>query len=235
MNIIEINNLSFSFGRQEVLKNLNLQVPENTIFGFLGANGAGKSTTIKIILGLIQSSEGAVSLFGKKLSESRNEILSKVGALIDYPSFYDHLSAKQNLKVIASLLDLKSSRIPHVLEMVGLDIHNPKKVKSYSVGMKQRLGLAIALLNDPPLLILDEPANGLDPMGIIELRNLLKKLQQEHGKTIFLSSHILDELEKIATNIAIIHQGEIRFQGTKADLISRTGNLETSYLKITAS
>ncbi|NER85185.1 MAG: ATP-binding cassette domain-containing protein [Leptolyngbya sp. SIO1D8] len=233
MEIIETKNLNFSYGKQQVLKDIDLRVPENTIFGFLGANGAGKSTTIRILLGLIAAPADSVFLFGKKLNHNRTEILDKIGALIDYPTFYEHLSARKNLRVITALLGLKNDRIDHTLQMVGLENTGNKKVAEYSVGMKQRLGLAMALINDPPLLILDEPANGLDPMGIIELRNLLLTLQKDHGKTIFLSSHILDELEKVATHIAILHKGAIRFQGTKEALIQDAGNLESSFLKMT--
>jgi lantibiotic transport system ATP-binding protein len=233
MNVIETRGLRFSYGKQEVLKGISLQVPEKSIFGFLGANGAGKSTTIRILLNLIQAPENAVQLFGKSLSSHKSEILNKVGALIDYPTFYDHLSARDNLKVITSLLGINKDSIDSTLERVGLDPRSNKKIKTYSVGMKQRLGLAIALINDPPLLILDEPSNGLDPHGIIELRKLLQTLAHDHGKTIFLSSHILDELEKIATHVAIIHKGEIRFQGTKEELAHNGDDLETSFLKIT--
>jgi ABC-2 type transport system ATP-binding protein len=175
-----------------------------------------------------------VHFFGKEFTRHRVEVLGRVGALIDFPSFYDHLSAGANLKVITSLLGLKESAIHQALEIVGLDAGSDKKVKIFSVGMKQRLGLAIALLNNPAVLILDEPANGLDPLGIIELRKLLTTLQQDHGKTIFVSSHILDELGKIATHLAIIHKGEIRFQGTKQELLGETGNLEKSFLTITS-
>ncbi len=232
--IVETRNLGFSYGRRPILKDINLKVPENTIFGFLGQNGAGKSTTIKILLGLINGFEGTVFLFGKEFTTNRTQILGKVGALIDFPSFYEHLSARKNLQVLASLMGLKDDRVDQVLEMVGLDHSDERKTKTYSVGMKQRLGLAIALLNDPRLLILDEPANGLDPKGIIELRNLLLVLQKDLGKTIFISSHILDELEKVATNIAIIHDGELRFDGTKEALIRNTGSLEQSFLNLTS-
>jgi ABC-2 type transport system ATP-binding protein len=173
-------------------------------------------------------------LFGKEFTQNKIELLGKVGALIDYPSFYDHLSARANLRIIASLMGLKCKRIDQTLERVGLDPLSDKKVKNYSIGMKQRLGLAMALLNDPPLLILDEPANGLDPLGIIELRKLLLILHHEYGKTIFVSSHILDELEKVATHFAILHKGEIQFQGAKEKLISDGGNLERSFLQMTS-
>lgn len=231
--IIETRDVSFSYGHQSVLRGINLQVPHNTIFGFLGPNGAGKSTTIKMLLGLIHDSLERIFLFDKSLSKHRIEILRQVGALIDEPTFYDHLSAHENLNVLATLVGVDRHRIDETLQLVGLDAGNKKKVRAYSVGMKQRLGLAIALLSDPPLLILDEPANGLDPHGIIELRKLLSTLQKEQGKTIFVSSHILDELEKIATHIAIIYQGQIRFQGSKEELTGQAGSLEEAFLKMT--
>lgn len=231
--IIETSDISFSYGHQQILSGVNLQVPHNTIFGFLGPNGAGKSTTIKLLLGLIRDAQKRIFLFGQSISKHRIAILRQVGALIDEPTFYDHLSARQNLAVLATLLEINYHRIDETLQLVGLDAGNKKKVKTYSVGMKQRLGLAIALLSDPPLLILDEPANGLDPYGIIELRKLLSTLQKERGKTIFVSSHILDELEKIATHIAIIYQGRIRFQGSKEELTGQAGSLEEAFLMLT--
>lgn len=217
-----------------MLKGINLLVPENSIFGFLGVNGAGKSTTIRILLGLIGAQPDSVFLFGREFTRNKIDLLSRVGALIDYPTFYDHLSANENLNVIITLLGLPKRKAQEMIELVGLNGVQNKKIKTFSVGMKQRLGLAMALLNNPPLLILDEPTNGLDPVGIIEFRKLLITLQRDHGKTIFLSSHILDELEKVATDIAIIHNGEIRFQGSKEALISATGNLETSFLTLTS-
>jgi ABC-2 type transport system ATP-binding protein len=234
MNIIDTKNLSFSYGKQEVLRCIDLKVPENSIYGFLGVNGAGKSTTIRMLLGLIRAPEDTVFLFGKEFTKNRTELLAGTGALIDYPSFYDHLSARQNLRVITKLTGRSRTKIDEVLELVGLEGAADKKVRTYSAGMKQRIGLAVALVNDPPLLILDEPVNGLDPLGIIDLRDLLMRLQHDHGKTIFLSSHILDELEKIATHIGVLHRGELRFQGTKDDLIRLEGSLERSFLNITS-
>lgn len=229
---IETKGLSFQFGSRNVINNIDLRVPKNSIFGLLGPNGAGKSTTIRSILGLIQKKSNEVLIFGKSIANNRIETLTKVGALIDFPSFYNHLSARKNLEILARLTGQSNGQIEKTLRLVDLEYKSDQKVRSFSMGMKQRLGLAIALLNDPELLILDEPANGLDPQGIIDLRNLLLKLQKEHGKTILLSSHILDELEKVATHFAIIHKGSIRFQGSKSEL-TQTGSLEESFLKMT--
>ncbi|MCB0606263.1 MAG: ATP-binding cassette domain-containing protein [Lewinellaceae bacterium] len=193
-------------------------MPESSIYGFLGANGAGKSTTIRSILGLLKPQAGKISLFGmEQQSANRMPILRKVGSLIEDPSLYKHLSGYDNLKIACKYLNLPTSRIGEVLELVNLEKNSRKISKEYSTGMKQRLGLAIALLPDPDLLILDEPTNGLDPTGIIEIRNILKHLH-EQGKTIFLSSHLLSEIEKIATQVGIVKDGKTVFQGAIEDL-----------------
>ena len=217
-NAISIAKLHFGFRRNEfVLKELSLEVPEKAIYGFLGANGAGKSTTIRNILGLLQADSGDIQLFGKALKSHRKEVLSRIGCLIEAPSLYKHLSGYDNLRIACKYLDLPLSRIDEVLELVNLEAHKNKASKNYSTGMKQRLGLAIALLPDPDLLILDEPTNGLDPTGIIEIRNILKALNAR-GKTIFLSSHLLGEIEKIATQVGILKNGQMVFQGTIGEL-----------------
>jgi ABC-2 type transport system ATP-binding protein len=231
MFIIQTHDLHFSYGRQAVLKGINLQVPAASIFGFLGVNGAGKSTTLKILLGLLGAPRNRVFLFGQDMVWHRLSILGRTGALIDGPTFYEHLSARSNLTVIARLLALPSARVARVLELVDLAHVADKPAVTYSTGMKQRLGIAIALLNDPPLLILDEPANGLDPLGILGLRNFLVRLQKEEGKTILLSSHLLDELQKIVTHVAILHEGLIRFQGRVEELTGGAGTLEGAFLK----
>ncbi len=216
--IIFVSNLCFSYQKkQQVLNQLELEVPPASIYGFLGANGAGKSTTIRTILGLLQPQKGDIQLFGQDLRTNRRAILSKLGALIESPSLYKHLSGYDNLRIACKYLHLPGSRIPEVLDMVNLTSSAKKKAKQYSTGMKQRLGLAIALLSDPELLILDEPVNGLDPNGIIEIRNIIKELNQR-GKTIFLSSHLLSEIEKIATRVGIIKEGHMIFQGTVKEL-----------------
>lgn len=212
-SIIQTHGLDFYFKDFKALDQINLDVPQGSIYGFLGPNGAGKTTTIRVLLDLFHSKPGQVKIFGKELRENKVEILGKVGALIENPSIYKHLSGRQNLEVIRKMVNVPKERIDEVLKIVRLMDNADKKAKNYSLGMCQRLGLASALLTDPDLLILDEPTNGLDPSGIIEMRELIIELNQTHGKTIFLSSHILSEIEKLATDVAIIDQGKILYQG----------------------
>lgn len=211
-NAIEINNLTFQYGKQSILKNINLQVPLGSIYGFIGHNGAGKTTTIKLLLNLLSSAKGQVKILGKDLYTHRKECLNKTGALVEYPGIYGHLTAFENLKTKAIIFGLPNKRIDEVLEIVKLDYVRNKKTSQFSQGMKQRLGIGLALLNNPDLLILDEPTNGLDPSGIVEIRNLILDLSKE-GKTIFVSSHLLSEIEKFATHLALIDHGEIKFKG----------------------
>ena len=227
--IIQTHNLNFYFKDFKALSEVNLQVPQGSIFGFLGPNGAGKTTTIRILLDLFHAKPGEIELFGTNYNQSRNEILQRVGALIENPSIYKHLSGRQNLEIIRRMVSAPKSRIDEVLEIVRLRDNADKKAKNYSLGMGQRLGLAAALLTDPDLLILDEPTNGLDPSGIIEMRELIIRLNKEHGKTIFLSSHILSEIEKLATDVAIIDGGRILYQG-KLDGLH--GDAQSMELKI---
>jgi ABC-2 type transport system ATP-binding protein len=217
--VIETRNLGFGYNRKEqVLKNVSLKVEKGSIYGFLGPNGAGKTTTIRLLLGLMNSPADRVKLFGKNLNENRNEILSKTGSLIEHPSLYEHISGYDNLEITRLVRKISVKKIAHVLELMNLSGVAGKKVSEYSMGMKQRLGIALALLGDPELLILDEPVNGLDPNGIVEIRELLRNLNKEMGVTIFLSSHLLSEIEKIVSHIGIINQGEILFQGRLNDL-----------------
>ena len=216
--IIETRGLSYYFGKQQVLDNVSLQVPMGCIYGFLGPNGAGKTTTIKILLNLLYSSANNVFLFGKELRNSRIEILCRIGSLIEQPSIYAHLSGRENLVNRAMLLGISSKRVDEMLSLVDLGDSGGKTAGTYSLGMKQRLGIALALLPDPELLILDEPTNGLDPNGIIEIRELLQKLTSEHGKTVFVSSHLLSEVEKMATKVGIINKGKLLFQGSIDEL-----------------
>ncbi|MCE7995296.1 MAG: ATP-binding cassette domain-containing protein [Roseivirga sp.] len=211
--IIEIQGLDFYFKEFKALDQVNLTVPTGSIYGFLGPNGAGKTTTIRILLDLFHSKNQQIKIFGKNLLSHRGEVLGSIGALIENPSIYKHLSGRQNLEVIRKMVGVPKSRIDEVLKIVRLVDNADKKAKNYSLGMCQRLGLAAALLTDPELLILDEPTNGLDPSGIIEMRELIINLNKEHGKTIFLSSHILSEIEKLATDVAIIDQGKILYEG----------------------
>ena len=216
--VISVDNLNYGYtSKQLVLKQLSLAVPESSIYGFLGSNGAGKSTTIRSILGLLKPKSGQIKLFGQDVHSNRKALLQKVGSLIESPTIYKHLSGYDNLKIACKYLGLPKTRIDEVLELVNLTKHGKKISRQYSTGMKQRLGLAIALLPDPDLLILDEPTNGLDPTGIIEIRNILKELN-DSGKTIFLSSHLLAEIEKVATHVGIIKEGQLMFQGTLQEL-----------------
>ncbi|OAQ39335.1 ABC transporter ATP-binding protein [Pedobacter psychrophilus] len=219
-DIIKVENLSFSFGQQKVLNNISLNVPKGSVYGFLGPNGSGKTTTIKLLLNLLQNHENNIFLFGKEIKANREDVLKKVGSLIEGPALYHHLSGFDNLKARAIILGINNERINDILSIVGLTDAAKKKAGKYSLGMKQRLGIGLALLSDPELLILDEPTNGLDPNGIIEIRNLIKKLSIEHQKTIFISSHLLAEIERIATHVGILYQGNLSFEGKIEDLQS---------------
>ena len=217
--IIETKDLNFSFnGKHTILKNLNLKIEKGSIYGFLGPNGAGKTTTIRLLLGLLNYPKNSIHLFGKELSKCRIEICSKIGSLIEQPSLYEHISGYDNLEITRQIRNINKKRIAEVLRLVKLTDAAHKKVKAYSLGMKQRLGLAIALLAEPELLILDEPVNGLDPNGMVEIRELLKNINRELGTTIFLSSHLLVEIEKIVTHIGIINMGKLLFQGSIHEL-----------------
>lgn len=218
-NVIQIQNLSFEFSKNKpVLKDISLSVPKGSIFGFLGANGAGKSTTMKMLIGSIPDEQHAIRIFNEKVDMLYPDGFNKIGSLIDTAAFYDHLSGWDNLLVISRLRNLPTSECERVLYLVGLWESRNMKMKRYSLGMKQRLAIAITLLGKPDLLILDEPVNGLDPNGMLEIRELLIKLNKEEGVTIFISSHLLQEIEKMITHLAIISHGEIRFAGSIKDL-----------------
>jgi ABC-2 type transport system ATP-binding protein len=216
--VIRTEGLSFSFGNQQVVKSLALQVPEGSIYGFLGPNGAGKTTTIKLLLNLLKTQQGSIRIFEQELEKNRISILSQIGALIEQPAIYQHLTGRENLLNRALLLQVPVKRVDEMLNLVQLTHAANKKTGQYSLGMKQRLGIALALLTDPKLLILDEPTNGLDPNGIIEVRELLLKLVGQHQKTVFISSHLLAEVERMATHVGIIDHGELLFQGSVKDL-----------------
>jgi ABC-type multidrug transport system ATPase subunit len=216
--VIDTKGLTFNFGNQTVVKSLSLKVPEGSIYGFLGPNGAGKTTTIKLLLNLLKTQTGSIHIFEQELQSNRIKILSQIGSLIEQPAIYLHLSGKENLLNRALLLEIPEKRVNEMLDLVHLTNAANKKAGQYSLGMKQRLGIALALLSDPKLLILDEPTNGLDPNGIIEVRELLIRLVNQHKKTVFISSHLLAEVERMATHVGIINNGELLFQGSIKDL-----------------
>jgi len=219
---VQTTQLSHSFANGEkVLKDINLQVPQGSIYGFLGPNGAGKTTTLKLLLGLLKKQQGNIEILGKSFRENRIEILKQTGSLIESPSLYGQLTATENLQVMQKVYQCSKKRIGEVLQLVGLSATGNKKAQQFSLGMKQRLSIAIALLHQPSLLILDEPTNGLDPNGIIEIRELLKKLNNVFGVTIIISSHLLAEIEKLVTHVGVIHKGQLLFQGTLQQLEQR--------------
>ena len=210
---IETKGLNYHFGNQKVVDELSLQVPRGSIYGFLGPNGAGKTTTIKILLNLLKSPEDTVFIFGQELNHNRIASLKRMGALVEQPAIYGHLTGKENLYNRCILLGVNRTRAIDLLQLVGLAQAADKKAAEYSLGMKQRLGIALALLADPELLLLDEPTNGLDPNGIIEIRNLMVELTTKHHKTILVSSHLLAEIERTATHLGIINKGRLLYQG----------------------
>ena len=212
-NVIETFALTRHFGKQIAVNSIDLQVPQSSVYGFLGPNGAGKTTTIRMLLGLIQPTSGTVRLFGRALGENRN-LLSRVGSMVEGPSLYPNLTGLENLEVTRILLGASRNRLEETLHIVQLTDAAHKLVRDYSLGMKQRLGIALALLSEPELLILDELTNGLDPAGIREIRTLIRDLPRQYGITVFLSSHLLSEVEQVASHIGIIHRGKLIFQNT---------------------
>ena len=218
--ILRTITLTKRYKKRLAVDGLNIEVKRGEIYGFLGPNGAGKSTTIRMILQLIFPTGGDVELFGYSLKKYRHQVLEKVGAIVEKPAFYNHLSALTNLEILGGLQKPVSRRlIMNHLDRVGLADRANDKVKTYSHGMNQRLGLALALIKDPELIILDEPATGLDPQGMKEVRELILELSRERGVTVFLSSHLLYEVEMIATRMAIIHQGRLRIEGSVGELL----------------
>ena len=215
MYCVETVNLTHRFANNEiVLNDVNLQVIESSIYGFLGPNGAGKTTTLKLILGLLKKQQGEIVVFGKSMENDRTGILKNIGSLIESPSLYLHLTATENLSLLQRIYQCPKKRIQEVLQLVGLADTGNKKTGKFSLGMKQRLSIGIALLHNPKLLILDEPTNGLDPTGMIEIRELLLRLNTDQGTTIIISSHILAEIERLVTHVGIISKGAMVFQGT---------------------
>jgi ABC-type multidrug transport system ATPase subunit len=206
------------FNSHDVLDGISMRVPTGSIYGFLGPNGAGKTTTLRLILGLLKLQQGEIRIFGKRFHDDRIAILSKIGSTIESPSLYDHLTATENLRLLQLIHRCPARRIGEVLELVGLADTGKKRAKQFSLGMRQRLAIAAALLHRPSLIILDEPTNGLDPSGIIEMRNLLIELNRRDGCTILVSSHLLTEIERVATHVGILGHGKLLFQGTIDEL-----------------
>ncbi|HHK5594375.1 ABC transporter ATP-binding protein [Streptococcus mutans] len=216
--IIETRQLSKDFSGEAAVNQLSIHVRKNEIYGFLGPNGAGKSTAMKMLLGLLQPTHGSIRLFDKNFDSNQIALLSSVGSLIEEPSYYANLTGYENLEIIQRLLKLPKENIDKVLKIVKLYEQKDKLVKNYSLGMKQRLGIALAIIKFPKLLILDEPTNGLDPAGIQEIRELIKSLPQKYDMTVIISSHILSEIEQMATTVGIINKGKLLFEGQLTEL-----------------
>lgn len=220
--VIQVRELTKSFNEIKAVNNLSFTVEQGLVYGFIGQNGAGKSTTIRLLLTLVAPLSGQIEIFGQPLAQNRNAILRNIGALIERPDLYNYLTAFENLKLFAALSGVKINKnyLMNQLQQVGLDARADSKVKTFSQGMKQRLGIAIALVHNPELIILDEPMNGLDPQGIADIRQLILNLRRQQGKTIFVSSHLLSEVEQIADSLLIIHKGEKVIEGTVQDLLN---------------
>lgn len=239
MNIIETHNLTKSYSGFTAVSGISLHVPKGTVYGFLGPNGAGKSTTMKMFLGLTKPTDGSFVIDGKQFPANRVEILREVGSFIEAPAFYGNLTGEENLDIVRKILGLPKSNLSEALELVGLTQYRKRLAKKYSLGMKQRLGLASALIGKPPILILDEPTNGLDPVGIHEIRTLIRSLPQQFDCTVFVSSHLLSEIELMADNIGILNHGRLLFEGTLEQLKFHataqgypTDNLEDTFLAL---
>lgn len=220
-HVIQVKNLTKKFSNDfTAVDNLSFSVPTGEVFGFLGQNGAGKSTTMRMLLTLIEPTSGSIDFFGKPLKENRNFVLKNVGALIEKPDVYKYLTAYENIKLFAALSGVKKTKkeLLQQLAIVGLESRATDKVKNFSQGMKQRLGIAVALVHNPEVVILDEPTNGLDPQGIADIRNLIIGLSEEHKKTVIVSSHLLNEIEQMASSILIIDKGKKIIEGLKTDL-----------------
>lgn len=239
MNIIETQNLTKAYADFIAVSNVDLHVPKGSVYGFLGPNGAGKSTTMKMLLGLTKPTGGSLTIDRMRYPQNRVPILKEVGSFIEAPAYYGNLSGEENLEIIRKILGLQKSAVSEALELVGLTQHKGRPAKKYSLGMKQRLGLAGALIGRPPILILDEPTNGLDPIGIHEIRMLIRSLPQTFNCTVFVSSHLLSEIELMADYVGILNHGRLLFEGTldklkenAAALGYPTDNLEDTFLTL---
>ena len=220
--MIETSALSKQYGDKYSVKNLNLNIRPGCVYGFLGPNGAGKSTTMKMLLGLVKPTAGEIRIFGKEAGgRNRIELLKRTGSLIEAPSYYGHLNGRENLQIVQTLKNVPREEIDEVLRIVRLEEQQKKKVREYSLGMKQRLGLAAALLGRPKLLLLDEPTNGLDPAGIQEMRELISDLPKHYGMTVMVSSHLLSEIDQMASDVGIIDRGKLIYQGSLQKLHDR--------------
>lgn len=236
MDIVKTTGLTKAYKGNICVNGINMKVKKGSIYGFLGPNGAGKSTTLKMLLGLVRPSKGNIEIFGRPFDRSsRTDILRRIGSLIEAPSCYEHLTAVENLRIYTKILELPRKNIDKVLKIVRLDKQGSKRISSYSMGMKQRLGIASALLSFPELLILDEPVNGLDPAGIQEMRELIASLPSEYGMTIIISSHILSEIDRLADETGIIANGKMVYQGSldKLHKSDSSKTLEEIFLDIT--
>lgn len=225
--LIEVNNLSKQFKDVHAVNGLSFTVQQGDIYGFLGQNGAGKSTSIRMLMGLIQPSSGEINIFGYRMPEHKKEVLRQIGAIIERPDLYKYLSAYDNLEMMARLSGMKPTRqlLMDQLDKVGLAARAHSKVKTFSQGMKQRLGIAIAMVHNPQLIILDEPTNGLDPQGIAEMRHMIINLRKEHQKTVIVSSHLLNEIEQVATRMIIIDKGRKVIEGSTSELFDPANTL----------
>ena len=239
MNIIETHNLTKVYGDFKAVSKLNLHVKKGTVYGFLGPNGAGKSTTMKMFLGLTVPTRGSFTINGMSYPKDRREILRQTGSFIESPAFYGNLSGEENLDLIRRILRLPRSAVEDALELVGLTEHKKRLAKKYSLGMKQRLGLAGALMGRPPILVFDEPTNGLDPVGIHEIRTLIRSLPQKFDCTVLVSSHLLAEIELMADEVGILNHGKLLFEGS-LDALRKSAascgleadNLEDTFLNL---
>lgn len=229
--VISTKNLTKKYKKNTSVDGVDLQVSRGEIYGFLGPNGAGKTTTIRMLLGLIKPTKGTIEVFGQKLENNRVQILQRVGSLVESPSYYGNLTGFENLETVRRLRDLPERRVNEVLEIVRLNKVSNRLAKEYSLGMKQRLGIAAALLSNPDLLVLDEPTNGLDPAGIQEIRELIKELPKQYGMTVLVSSHLLSEIDQMATQVGIITEGKMIFQ----DSIDKLRQKRRPLLKISVN
>ncbi|AKN30554.1 ABC transporter ATP-binding protein [Clostridium carboxidivorans P7] len=237
---IEVKNVTKKIGKRTILDGVSFDIYEGDICGFIGPNGAGKTTLIRVITNLISPTEGEVSVAGVNVNENRKTALTKLGAIVEEPIFFSYMTGRQNLKNLAMLnpdmsKEEQKEKVEEVLKIVDLEDRGDDKVKTYSLGMKQRLGIAQALLNNPEVVILDEPANGLDPIGMRDLRNLILKLREEKNITFFISSHLLDELQQMCNRFIAINKGKIIWQGSKENLLKNTGEggrLEDAFINL---